>query len=182
MKKYKIHDFSWKMPEDPWLFRMSWPVPRGEPWKSWCAVHFGFRLKSLHPPRVRPWSPLKTSKTKEHKQNKHSVISWYQCAYCGYKCDHIQVLDTHIEKEHSESVGSRKSRKDIENLALALKSILLLNVSIMSKYSIYSAANLEQFVMFLSCSHIHKGLCHLFALQNTMQYRFIYWETSIVIA
>ena len=36
------------------------------------------------------------NKLREHKQHKHSVITWYPCDHCGYKSGNFVELHYHI--------------------------------------------------------------------------------------
>ena len=55
-------------------------------------------------------------KLQDHKQHKHSDISWYPCDYCGFKCANVDDLDSHIETVHKSDNQSnkRQRRKDFE--------------------------------------------------------------------
>ena len=56
-----------------------------------------------------------SKRLQEHRQYKHSEISWYGCDHCGNRFTNINLLDEHIQSNHSTNTkSSSKSRKDVD--------------------------------------------------------------------
>ena len=56
-----------------------------------------------------------TKRLQEHRQYKHSSISWFPCDHCGKRFTTISSLDEHIKYNHSSHCSTEsRSRKDID--------------------------------------------------------------------